>query len=159
MDPFTALGPASSIAQLLDFGAKVLREAKKLYSDSESERSNHQIRNLALDLGDLCQNLTTKSWSPPTSPRQSRKEQDLHDLAVRCNATTKELGDILAKICGVEGDAAHGRAWKLLRTAFKAVNSVGAIEKLSRMLDQYRSQLTLRLLLVLKAHQSPIVRS
>ena len=83
MDPFTALGPASSIAQLLDFGAKVLREAKKLYSDSESERSNHQIRNLALDLGDLCQNLTTKSWSQRTSPRQSREEQDLHDLAVR----------------------------------------------------------------------------
>jgi hypothetical protein len=61
MDPFTALGPASSIAQLLDFGAKVLREAKKLYSDSESERSNHQIRNLALDLGDLCQNLKQKA--------------------------------------------------------------------------------------------------
>jgi hypothetical protein len=60
----------------------------------------------------------------------------------------------LAKICGVEGDAAHGNGWKSLRTAFKAVNSVGAIEKLSRMLDQYRSQLALRLPLVLNAYQS-----
>jgi hypothetical protein len=122
----------------------VLREAKKLYLDSESERSNHQIRNLVLDLSDFCQNLTTKSWSRRTSPRQSKEEQDLYDLAVLCNAATKELGDILAKICGVEGDAAHGNGWKSLRTAFEAVNSVGAIEKLSRMLDQYRSQLTLR---------------
>jgi cell division septal protein FtsQ len=66
----------------------------------------------------------------------------------------KELGGILAKISGIEGDAAHGSAWKSLRTAFDAVNSVGAIEKLPRMLDQYRSQLTLRLLLVLNVHQS-----
>ena len=153
MDPLTALGLASSIAQLLDFGAKLLREAKNIYSDSDSERSNHQIRNLARDLGGLCQNFKTKG-SSRTAPEQSREEHDLYDLAKRCNETTQELGEILTKIYGIEGDAAHGRAWKSIRTAFEAVRGVDAIEKLSRMMDQYRSQLTLRLLLVLNAHHS-----
>ncbi|CZT05811.1 uncharacterized protein RCO7_03950 [Rhynchosporium graminicola] len=50
MEPLAALGLASAIAQLLDFTRKILRQAKRYYSDDESERYHSDFRRLATEI-------------------------------------------------------------------------------------------------------------
>ncbi|KAI0450411.1 hypothetical protein F5B21DRAFT_517507 [Xylaria acuta] len=136
MDSLAALSLASAIAQLLDFSAKVLRKAKSTASDQTTEIHPAQIQDMASELlhisDGLGADLSTRNPGNPTA-----EEQALYDLATQCNAGTAELVAVLQK--------------DNLREAFLLVWHEEKIDKLRTKLEEYRSQLTFRVLLVLNA--------
>ncbi|RYP86570.1 hypothetical protein DL770_004869 [Monosporascus sp. CRB-9-2] len=147
MEPLTALSLASSIAQLLDFSAKVLRQAKSTASDQHTEISPRQIGEMASDLMQVAKSLRA-DLSTRTSRKPTQEEQDLCNLARQCNIGAAELITVLQKVFNIKPDRSR---WDNLRQAFLKGWHEEAIDKLRRKLEEYRSQLTLRVLLVLNA--------
>ncbi|KAI9168015.1 Vegetative incompatibility protein [Paramyrothecium foliicola] len=153
MEPLAVLGLASAIAQLLDFGTKVLKQAKN-YAEvgSLSDMSNNRVGAMARDLSTLCRTIERKTKS--RRPHASQEEQSLNDLALQCHSSAEELSNILAKIYNSGSQSSAGHTWKSLRQGFQAVKSEESIQRLSKMLDQYRNHLSLRLLMALNVQQS-----
>lgn len=147
MDPLSALGLASAVVQFLDFGAKVFRASQDILG-AGSTVSNTQLRGLVLDLGQVTSSLTTKI-DAHGSHQLSKEEQALYDLATQCGQAADELQKCLDTLVS---RSSRRQVWKSIRIALCTVWHEDHIEKLAQRIEEYRSQLTLRLLLVLNSH-------
>jgi hypothetical protein len=143
----TALGLPSAIAQFLDFGAKVFRDSKDI-AESGSTVPNTELRGLALDLVQITSSLVTKCKAHH-SYQPSREEQDLYDLASQCEKAASQLQHWLDTVITANSD--H-HFWDSVRVALRTVWHDDHIEKPAQRVGEYRSQLTLRLLLDLNSY-------
>ncbi|KAL9093980.1 MAG: hypothetical protein Q9165_003650 [Trypethelium subeluteriae] len=148
MDPLTALGLAANIAQFIDFGITVFREAKEIQDAGHTVSSGH-LASLAADFGSI--NATLKrDLTPSCSPDgYSGEENALRELAEKCSQISSDLG---ASLDDVASKSPKRRIWESVQVAIRTRWSKSKIEQLVRELADYRGQLTLRLLLVLNNH-------
>ncbi|KAI9656830.1 MAG: hypothetical protein M1821_003469 [Bathelium mastoideum] len=128
MDPLTALGLAANIAQFIDFGISIFREAKEIKDAGHTVSSGH-LASLAADFGSI--NATLKRDLAPNLAPEGCSEDE------KCL-----LDDIASK-------SPKRNIWESVLAAIRTRWSKDKIEQLVRKLTDYRGQLTLRLLLVI----------
>ncbi|KAK3319658.1 hypothetical protein B0T19DRAFT_340119, partial [Cercophora scortea] len=138
MDPFVAVGLASSIVAFLDFGFKIVKAARAIQDSTSGATSqdedltflSEKIKGLAIDL----QPATPGSQMTPDEVR-------LGELAKTCT----RLSDDLLKLIGKLQPANPASKRQVFRTALRAVRTKGEKEDLEKRLDQCRQQLHLQL--------------
>ncbi|KAK1764207.1 hypothetical protein QBC33DRAFT_201658 [Phialemonium atrogriseum] len=147
MDPLSALGLASAVAQFLDFGSKLFHATKEVM-DAGSTVTVARVGEAAGHLADIGCGLQTR-YQTLEAAELSEEELSLYGLARQCELLAAEISDCLKSLVAKKGKNAR---WATFLAALCSVWQREHVETLALRLTEYRSQLTLRLLLVLNSH-------
>ena len=127
----------------MDFGAKLISGGLEIYRNAEGASEEHlHLDLLASDLISLSSSLTPDFASTRAI---SRDEQKPLKLASSCKDLADEFLVTLERL-KVQG---HHRKWKSFVQALKSVGKEKAIQDYRKRLDEFRSQLTVRLVAIL----------
>ena len=143
-----ALGLASSIFQVIDFGSKFATAAWKIYKAAhhslESPDEVAHLRTININLGDVLRDIRAQSGLVGPA---SESNQGIVNLAKECATLVEELLQSLNKL-GL-GDVARKR--DALRAAFRLTWKGEEIRAFQTRLNDFRSQLTLGLLVSMRS--------
>ncbi|OCK82329.1 hypothetical protein K432DRAFT_349202 [Lepidopterella palustris CBS 459.81] len=154
LDPFTALGLAGNVLQIIDFGSKLFSEGSELYKSSiGASSSNVQLEKDTKTLRQLSDKISSALGSTSIPIQElSDDEIALRGTATSCQRTADELLSILLDL-RVKGP---NRKRQSLLQAFRGVRKKEQIEQLCDRLSEYRGQLTLHLVHILNEYQGAI---
>jgi hypothetical protein len=94
MEPLSALGSAAAIAQFVDFGFKVLNNAREIYSSvSGATEENSSLGDATREMQRLTEKLVTPELADGTD-----EEQLLISLVAECRSLSSKLLALLDKI-------------------------------------------------------------
>lgn len=94
MEPLSALGSAAAIAQFVDFGFKVLSNAREIYgSVSGTTEENSSLGNVTREMQRLTEKLVTTELADGTE-----EEKLLNNLVAECRSLSSQLLALLDKI-------------------------------------------------------------
>ncbi|KAI9767609.1 MAG: hypothetical protein M1839_004466 [Geoglossum umbratile] len=136
MDPITALTIASTIVTFVDFATKIVTGTYQVYNSvSGTTEENAHIDTIISDLREVTDDL----------------DSDL-ELASKCEKLSGEL------LCLLENLAASGNhsTWKSLKVKIMSMHKEKEVARIEKRLGDYRSQILLRLTLILSDQQSSI---
>jgi hypothetical protein len=140
MDPVTAIGLASNILSFIDYAHKIVTGADELYkSVTGATEENTHTDTIVRDLDEAAADLTAVS-------SKTKHGKALNDLATKCKKVSEDLHRLLNKL-SVSGNRS---TWKVLRVAIRNLRKEGEVAKMVTRLSEYRSQILLRLSLMLK---------
>lgn len=140
MDPVAAIGLAGNIVQFLDFSCKLLSGAKGLYnSTTGASDENKVLETVSNDLRLLNDDLTAPS-------AHGAIPDSIRSLACQCKDVAIQLIEVLDDI-KVKGT--H-RKWSSFVQALRGVWKKEQIEGLSKQLDRLRSEIQIRLQLMMR---------
>ncbi|OIW35436.1 hypothetical protein CONLIGDRAFT_676357 [Coniochaeta ligniaria NRRL 30616] len=148
MEAFAALGLAANIAQFLELGAKIFKNAKEI-KDAGSTVSTSHLATLAADIDDLSSGIRHQYTS--LLPNSHSEEKALCDLASRCSEAADDLTAVLKSTIQ---SSSKKTTWDSTVAALRMIWHQDRINALGERLSEYRGQLTLRLLMVLNKQQS-----
>jgi hypothetical protein len=94
MDPLTAIGLVSNVLSFVDFGWKVLKDAREIYHSSTGTLDKTRYREL---LARESRALSSKCI-PLNSAKPDPKEAELFALAAECMSIATKLVELLDKI-------------------------------------------------------------
>ncbi|KAI7365988.1 hypothetical protein KC354_g4486 [Hortaea werneckii] len=150
-EAFVALGAVAAIFQLVDFGTKVLA---KTYEISQSG-ADALVENVTIELWvtDL-EKVANELAIPPTAIHGLRPQDqsELEALITACRPLCKDL--LAALKCLKLTPSTTSPKWDALRKGVRSVLGENKLASLQRQLDYIRSQITLRLLSMLRHGQS-----
>lgn len=147
-EAIAALSLASNILQVIDFGSNFVSTAWKIYD--ASQRSSERLDGIAslsvinTNLNDVLRDLRTQSSATDLANESNR---GILNLSNECAAWLEKLVRALNEL-GL-GDA--GRKRDALRAAFKLMWKREEINALQARLNEFRSQLTLSLLVSMRS--------
>jgi hypothetical protein len=139
MDPITAVGFAASILTFIDFSHQVISGTWEVIKSGTTAENAH-VGNVINDLHDVTKQLSDRP------PGYSPHEQALSTLASECQELSGELVTLLEKLKITAGSS----KWKSVKVTLHSMWKKGDVVELERRLDKYRSQILLRLVLMLK---------
>ena len=152
MEPLSALGLASAVAQLLDFGTKLFRVAREITAHGSSEAIKHVSK--TSDEFDRSNKSLLALYEPLLSQRLTAEEQELVNIAKQSSVLSEEIiSHLSGMLIEVQGEDEHSFKWIGLRAAFKTFLGQERTDILSKRISDYRAQLTLSLLVVLNTYQ------
>jgi len=158
LDPLTALGLASSVAQFVDFGFKVISESRQQYRSATGILpDNLSLETFVADLSDISERLASDDSERPGGTRfitnsairtwdKSHEDRALRELAARSKTLADEILHILEDL-KVKGP---NRRWESIRQAFRSRMKREKIRDMEKRLEQIRSQLNLRLVAMME---------
>lgn len=140
LEGIAALGLASNIVQLVDFGSRLLSKSLELYHSSDGFSTDTlELQTIATSLQGLSRDLAHPSTG---MIRLSHHEADLISLARICKGIADELLEATSQLT-VQGS--H-RKFKSFLVALKSIWKPEKIDRLATRLDSARSQMVLCLL-------------
>ena len=143
MDPFSALGLTSSLLTFIDFAGKFISGGLEIYYSAHGTSTvNQTVEDVTRDLKDLCNNLGPTTSTGSLDIGEANPENALLPLATSCTRLGGELFAILEAL-KVQG---RRTAWKCARQALRSALKAGKIKIYQGQLDDYKSQLAMRLL-------------
>ena len=156
MEPFAALGLATSIIQIVDFSGRIISRGKEIYHSPDGTLKIHTVlKEAAKNLHELSLGLI-EDISVPEVPfskvcRTKRGEKSVaEEQLLELSAQTKEITDkIIGAIQRIEVDDV-GKMWKSIDQAFRSVWSQKELESLEARLDNIRKQINTALLFSLR---------
>jgi hypothetical protein len=141
MDPLTAIGLASNILTFVDIATKVVTGTHEVYTSATGATSeNAQIETITSDLRDAADDLNVEVSG------KGKHERALKDLAAKCEKLSEELLEILGGL-GVSGTQSKRKS---LMVVIKSMRKEGKIAGMEKRLVEYRSQILLRLTMLLQ---------
>jgi hypothetical protein len=140
LDPITALGIASNVAQFIDLGLKATSKAREIHRSA----SGMTAENADLEL--VAKDLRAVSAQLYTSVGSDGNREALEDLCQKSAKTADELISALASF-KVKGQKTR---WKSARKALKVLWGREGVEEIKARLLGFRSELKLHLLSRLK---------
>jgi uncharacterized protein (DUF342 family) len=141
MDPITAIGLASSLITFVDFATKIVAGTYEVYNSvTGTTIGNAHIDTVIGDLKGVAAELEIDL------PGISKHERALKDLASNCQKDGNELLRLLDTI-KVDGKRS---TWKSFKTTLISIRKQKEIVGLQKRLSDYRSQILLRLSLILQ---------
>ncbi|KAF6831912.1 hypothetical protein CMUS01_07150 [Colletotrichum musicola] len=142
MDPLSAVGFASSILTFVEFSFKIISGTLEIVRSGNTAENAH-VSIFINDLHRITKNLRQSSASPNGS---THHEDGLDSLASECLAISKELIALLQKLKIKAGDSKR----KSINVSLRSMWARGDFAYLENRLDKCRSQIMMRLLLLLK---------
>lgn len=141
MDPITAISLASSLITFVDFAGKIVTGTYEVYnSTSGTTVENAHVDTIIGDLKEVAADLETDVLG------QSKHERALRDLAFKCDKVADELLRLLDRI---KSDSSQS-TWKSLKATLISLRKQKEITGLEKQLNDYRSQILTRLILMLQ---------
>jgi len=141
MEPVSAVGLASSIITFVEFAFKLVTGALEVYRSVDGTlEENARLERVIGDLNSIVDDLGKKGGGG------CRSERAIRDLAVECQADAELLVDIL-KSLKVPG---RRTLWKSVTAQWKALLRKDEITGLKERLREYRSEIMLNLMLLLR---------
>ena len=134
-----AVGFASSILTFIDFSQQLISGTFEVIKSGSTSENTH-VSNVVNDLRDVTKELSNR-------PRGYSKHEDaLQTLASECQELSEELQKLLEKLMVT----AESSKWKSAKVALRSMWKKGEVAELENRLGKYRSQVLLRLVLILK---------
>lgn len=137
LDPVTSLGLASNIIQLVDFGAKCIKNAREIAENGCTEEQS-RLRVIISDLVSVANDI-----------EKQKSNAQLTNLAAETQHVAQELSQLLEKVKIDDQDPRKPRLGKRKRSVAKQVIysawKRNDINKLEQDLSHLRQQLMLRL--------------
>ena len=150
MDPLSAIGLAGTILQFVDFSSNLIAGTYEVYKSAEGTTAeNADISAIVGDLYLLSDDLDFDLLG------STKHEKALKILAGKCRELSESLIVIVERL-KVSGKSS---TWKCLRVKMAALRKSQEIEYIERRLREYRSQILLRLTLMLGYVRSLIRRA
>lgn len=148
MDPFTALGLASNVIQIVDFSCKLVSKGQEIYKSVDGTSvENVDTEAVANDLDLLNTNLQRSlDASNNNNESLSKDDQSLVNLCGKCSELARELQ---AKLDSLKVAGKH-RRWKSARQALKSVSGKDGIEQIANRLAAYRDEINLNITVSLR---------
>jgi hypothetical protein len=145
MDPFTALGVASNVIQIVEFSSRLISRTREIYHSRDGQLQDHVI------LDDAATNLSAlvtelRSIEVPKPKEQTAADRQLIQLRQDCRTIARELHDQLER---VRAQGGHQK-WQSVYQAIKSVYSENRIAAIQSRLDNIRKQLDTVLLVTLR---------
>jgi hypothetical protein len=154
MDPITAVGFAASILTFIEFGYEIVTGTLEIAKSGSTSENIH----VSVVIGDLHE--VVKSLSPPPSnsstiplgnlpgksSAMSGHERALERLAEKCQELSNELVTLLENLSIAPGSS----LWASARVSLRNMRKKGKIADLENKLDKYRSEILVRIVLMLK---------
>ena len=145
MDPLTAIGLASNVAQLVELSWKIVSKSHEIYK--HGALPEHR------DTTIVTTDLKTVNDKLLEFLHRSEKEQNLSedDEALRrlCEASNKIAGSLIDRLETIKpGD--EYRSWKSIRSALKSVWIKSELDETAARLQNYRTQLNTRILVSIR---------
>jgi hypothetical protein len=141
MDPVTAIGFAASILTFVDFSWNLITGTYEVYKSSTGTTSETaHISTVIGDLQEVSEGLNSDVEGKTTH------EKYLCKLAGQCNHLSKDLLKILGKLEVTEKDS----KWQSLKVKWAGMRKEKEVASIEKRLDRYRSQILIRLNLMLK---------
>jgi hypothetical protein len=134
MDPLTAFGLAANIIQFIDFGFKLLSDAREIYESVSGATKDNAVRE---SVTKKMETLAIALSAAPTTPHQSQAEKDLCDLSAECATVSGEILKLLTKLKPKNRKSIMQLGWSSIKSKVKE-NDIAVLEK---RLDKYRSQI------------------
>ena len=144
LDPLTAVGLAASLFQFVEFGSKVLAESYQAYRSTSgvSQETSHLIA-----VTDDVKKWTAEFDKQTTfSSNLSQDEKALVGLRVHCHEVACDLLELLESFRVKH--MGHLRAFSTFKQSIRLAHKGNKINKLTRDLDNIRSQINTRLLAI-----------
>jgi hypothetical protein len=139
MDPITAVGFAASILTFIDYSHQLISGTLEVIKSGNTSENAH----VSVVINDLCD--ITKELNSPLSGNSNHAEA-LNTLASNCRGLSEDLQKLLEKL-RVTGESSN---WKSVKVTLRSMWKKGDVAELESRLDKYRSQILLRLVLILK---------
>ncbi|OCK90763.1 uncharacterized protein K441DRAFT_698929 [Cenococcum geophilum 1.58] len=159
LDPITAVGIASNVAQFVDFGFKIFSKSGELYkSASGLTVDDEELSSIATNF----ENLAMFAKGLPSlhnSKGCSDSEQALFSIANSCTALAGELKGVLDKIRVQYADGGSQEKWAVLHAVLRRMRKSGKIDLMAKNLDILSRQLTSCLVTILSDKQSATLTS
>jgi hypothetical protein len=163
MEPLTALGLASNVVQFVDFASKVISQTVKIYRTAPkgNDQDEHKIlENVTRDLVIYSESLkkSLESQTPnvargfrdtllPAAPPPVLSEAD-QEIVHICNDCKKISARLLAVLDKLRSSKIT--LWNSFLDALKTIWSEEEIQSLRQVLDTYRHQMSLYLLVSIR---------
>ncbi|KAK1754464.1 hypothetical protein QBC47DRAFT_383979 [Echria macrotheca] len=141
MDPVSAIGLAAAIVAFVDFSHKLVSGTLEVFQSGKTTE-NAQLGAIVGDLHSLTAKLNTNALG------QSEHEQALASLALQCQEVSKKLVALLGRL-----KTENGTRWESARVALRSMRKKSSVRELEDLLGRYRSQILVRLGLMLNDHQ------
>jgi N-terminal domain on NACHT_NTPase and P-loop NTPases len=138
MDPITTVGFASSSLTFIDFSQRLISGTFEVIK-SESTSENVHVSVVINDLRDATKELSNHPLG------LSKHEHALQTLASECQELSEDLQKLLNKLMVT----AESSKWKSAKIALRSMWKKEEVAELQNRLDKYRSQILLRLVLIL----------
>ncbi|KAK4463658.1 hypothetical protein QBC42DRAFT_265318 [Cladorrhinum samala] len=150
MDPLTAVAFAGTIITFVDFSWSLLTGTYDVYGSSTGmTQQNARINDIISDLRDVSADLEGGL------PVNSKHEKALRDLAAECSELAEELAALLKRL---KRDEKKNSLWSSLKVKWASLMKAGDVEDMMERLWDYRSQIMLRLSLILCDQESLVAR-
>jgi len=138
MDPFTAIGLASSIVQFVDYSTRLLSDAREIYTSvSGSTDQNKSLETITTEMKALSAKL-----SLPANSTQSEDEKALRRIATECESVSKEILSLLTKIKSPNPKSKLRSVWSALQSKMHQAQKLDLQNRLENCRDQLDLQLT-----------------
>ncbi|KAK6515877.1 hypothetical protein TWF281_004468 [Arthrobotrys megalospora] len=142
MEALVAIGLASNILGFVDFGRKLVSDARKIYDsksvDLDAEFIARNIRQMAEELVAALDSESGSSGTGDEGSRPNRENAVLKDLATECIKLSKELETRLEGLKPKSG----GSKWQNLQQAVKAAWKKEELDTLQKRLEDMSQRLT-----------------
>ncbi|KAF4948223.1 hypothetical protein FSARC_13789 [Fusarium sarcochroum] len=146
MDPLSILSIAAGVVQFVDFGTRVLSEAKEAYSSSVGRTLQNADLSATVDnFSTLSSVLEDKSKLLTNAPAGSSHEVFVR-LCSECKDVIRQLENAISKH-QVTGDHGFDRAVSSLVVVIKGIWSAGEIDHMKQRLERIRGEINTALLI------------
>jgi hypothetical protein len=154
MDPITAVGFAASVLSFIDFGYEIVTGTLEI-AKSGSTSQNIHVSVVIGDLREVVKSLSPPPNNPPSTPlgnppgkssAMSGHERALKGLAEKCQDLSNELVALLENLSIAPGSS----LWTSARVSLRNMRKKGKVADLEDKLDKYRSEMLVRIVLMLK---------
>jgi hypothetical protein len=133
MEPLGAFALAVNIIQVIDFSAKLLREAHELYESSTGHTAEHvELHQVSQSLSHMCDSLS------PTQHQNGGIPHGISEIAASAKVVAQELMALIDKLQLKHGAKSR---WRSFRQALTTLWKKDEIDRLQKRLKELRDQL------------------
>jgi hypothetical protein len=146
IDPLSALGLAANIIQFIEFGSKLVSKSVQQYNSVAGSAADKQdVELVTRHVHTLAEDIIGTTTAKGTL---SRNEDALKQLAQSCARAASELIVILESLKLGKDVRGGKRMVQSLRQALRSMGQESRIDAFGHKLDDFRSELTLNLVML-----------
>jgi hypothetical protein len=142
MEPFSALAIATSVVQFVDFSSKIVSGSRELYKSSTGlTNDNTDLNKITTTLHEMSSSITHPIDTGPSS-------QHMEQLKELCQGINHIAQELIATLEDIKLN--NKTPWTSCLHALRSVWNEHKINKIQERLNDFRQQLTLVLVVVLR---------
>lgn len=150
MEPLVALSLAGTIVQFVDFGSKLLKDGRELYtSKTGTLKTYEELELITTDLEGVIKKFRELACSPEarSKPMTDPPQGELSSFESLCDEATSVAEELVTRLEGLKDKKSSLRACNSIRQAVRLAWSKQELANLTARFVRFKSALDSRILL------------